>query len=60
MSGVLGQDQQTSREGVPHVFVPRYVREHSVLNNLRRGGGKRVRLLARTHSSSDLATISES
>lgn len=35
VSRVLWQDQQASWQGVPHVLVPRYVREHAVLNDLR-------------------------
>lgn len=35
VSRVLWQDQQASWQGVPHVLVPRYVREHAVLYDLR-------------------------
>lgn len=36
VGGVFRQDQQTSWQGIPHVLVPRYVREDAVFNDLRK------------------------
>lgn len=43
VGGVLRQDQQTSRQGIPHVLIPRHVREDAVFNDLRRHGRERDR-----------------
>lgn len=43
MGGVFRQDQQTSRQGIPHVPIPRYVREDAVFNDLWRHRQKRDR-----------------
>lgn len=45
VSGVFRQHEQTSRQRVPHVLVPRYVGEHAVLNDLGREGAKGRRVL---------------
>lgn len=47
VSRVLWQDQQASWQGVPHVLVPRYVREHAVLYDLR-GQRKKIRPAVRS------------